>query len=145
MKKKMLYVAATALLASGVGYAVHAADMTEKFKATLSSADEVPANDSKGKGEGEFTINPSTKELTWKVSYEGLTGDALAAHIHGPAEKGKNAGVEVNLGAGGMKNPLEGKATLTDQQISDITGGKTYVNVHTAAHKGGEIRGQIMK
>jgi hypothetical protein len=143
--KKMLTITAAALLAGGVGFAVHAADMTQKFKANLTAAQENPANDSKGKGTGEFTLNPSTKELTWKVSYEGLTGDALAAHIHGPAEAGKNAGVEVNLGASGMKNPLEGKATLTDQQISDITGGKTYVNIHTAAHKGGEIRGQITK
>src|SRR6185312_12442817 len=138
-------IAASAMLAGGAIYAAHAADMAEKFKASLSAGEENPSNDSKGKGTGEFTLNPSTKELSWKVSYEGLTGDALAAHIHGPADKGANAGVEVNLGAGGMKNPLEGKATLTDQQIADITGGKTYVNIHTAAHKGGEIRGQIMK
>ena len=143
--KKMITIAAGALLVGGIGYAVQAAEMTQKFKANLTSAQENPANTSAGKGTGEFTLNPATKEITWKVSYEGLTGDALAAHIHGPAEAGANAGVEVNLGAGGMKNPLEGKATLTDQQIADITGGKTYVNIHTAANKGGEIRGQITK
>ena len=143
--KKMLTIAAGALLVGTAGYAVHAADMTMKYKASLTAGEENPSNDSKGKGTGEFTINSATKEISWKVSYDGLTGDALAAHIHGPAEKGANAGVEVNLGAGGMKNPLEGKATLTDQQMADIEGGKTYVNIHTAAHKGGEIRGQITK
>ena len=47
--------------------------------------------------------------------------------------------------AGGVKNPLEGKATLTDAQMADIEGGKTYINIHTMANKGGEIRGQITK
>ena len=105
----------------------------------------MPANGSAGKGMAELTLNTDTKELTWKVSYDGLTGDALASHIHGPADPGANAGVEVNIGQGGLKNPIEGKATLTDAQINDITSGKTYVNIHTAMNKGGEIRGQITK
>jgi Cu/Zn superoxide dismutase len=116
-----------------------------KYKANLTAAAEVPPTTSTGKGMAEMTLDTATKELTWKVTYEGLTGDALAAHIHGPADAGANGGVEVNIGAGGMKNPLEGKATLTDAQIADINAGKTYVNIHTAANKGGEIRGQVGK
>jgi hypothetical protein len=40
-------------------------------------------------------------------------------------------------------NPIKGKAVLTDAQIADLKAGKWYFNVHTAAHPGGEIRGQV--
>ena len=42
-------------------------------------------------------------------------------------------------------SPAEGSATLTDEQAADLTAGKYYVNVHTAANPGGEIRGQVTK
>ena len=42
-------------------------------------------------------------------------------------------------------NPIKGEATLTDAQAADLQAGKWYFNVHTAANKGGEIRGQVMK
>ena len=56
---------------------------------------------------------------------------------------GKNAGVAVPIT--GTASPMEGSATLTDAQAADLTGGKWYVNVHTATNKGGEIRGQVAK
>jgi CHRD domain len=40
---------------------------------------------------------------------------------------------------------MDGSATLTDAQAADLTGGKWYVNIDTAANKGGEIRGQVVK
>ena len=40
-------------------------------------------------------------------------------------------------------SPIKGEATLTDAQIADLTGGKWYLNIHTAANRGGEIRGQV--
>jgi hypothetical protein len=42
-------------------------------------------------------------------------------------------------------SPAEGSATLTDAQAADLVAGKYYVNVHTAANPGGEIRGQVIK
>lgn len=142
---KLFKLTAGAVLAVGLSFAAHAADV--KYKATLSSAEEVPPNPSTAKGQAEVTLNTETKELTWDISFEGLTGDAVAAHIHGPADKGANAGVVVNLGTAGqpVKSPLKGKATLTDAQIADLTAGKHYVNIHTPTNKGGEIRGQLMK
>jgi hypothetical protein len=109
----------------------------------MTSAQEVPPNGSKGTGAADFTYNTATKEITWSVTTSGLSANAVAAHIHGPAAPGSNAGVVVNLAPNGMTNPLKGTATLTDAQAADLMAGKDYVNVHTAANPGGEIRGQI--
>jgi hypothetical protein len=115
------------------------------FHAMLSGAQEVPPVNAQGKGTAQLTLDTATKKLTWTVTYSGLTADAAAAHIHGPAATGTNAGVVVNLAPNGVKNPIEGSATLTDAQIADLVAGKYYVNIHTAQNKGGEIRGQITR
>lgn len=141
---RFVRIAVGSLIAAGFAFAsANAAE--HKLKATLNAASEVPANTSTGKGTAEIVVNDTTKEVSWKVTFDGLTGEATAAHIHGPAAAGANAGVIQALGAMGApaKSPMEGKATLTDAQIADILGGRTYVNVHTAANKGGEIRGQV--
>ena len=112
-----------------------------KFKAELSAASEVPANDSKGSGSIEATIDTVAKTITWSGSYAGLTGPAVAAHFHGPAALGTNAGVMVPVDA--KETPFKGMATLTDDQLKAFADGKVYFNIHTAANKGGEIRGQL--
>jgi hypothetical protein len=117
---------------------------TKSLHATLNSGQEVPPTKSNGSGNGDFTLDPSTKQLSWKITYAGMTGDPTAAHIHGPAAPGTNAGVVINLAPSGLKNPIEGSTTLTDAQLADLMSGKDYVNIHTAQNKGGEIRGQIM-
>ena len=118
---------------------------TVKFKASLDASQEVPANASKGKGTAELTYDTTSKEFTWTITFDGLTGAATAAHFHGPAEPGKNAGVAVPIPGQNLTSPLKGKATLTDAQAADLMAGRWYVNIHTAANKGGEIRGQVTK
>jgi hypothetical protein len=118
---------------------------TVKFKANMDASQEVPVNDSKGKGTAELTYDTTSKELTWTITFDGLTGPATAAHFHGPAESGKNAGVAVPIPGEPLTSPVKGKATLTDAQAADLTAGRWYVNIHTAANKGGEIRGQVTK
>jgi hypothetical protein len=98
---------------------------------------------STGKGTGTFTYDPATKALTYNVTYDGLTGPAMAAHIHGPADPGANAPPVVPFAT--AASPITGTATLTDAQAADLAAGKWYVNIHTAANRGGEIRGQIVK
>jgi hypothetical protein len=115
--------------------------VSKSFHASLSGTQEVPPVMGSGKGSADFKLDVSTKTLTWTVTYSGLTGDAVAAHIHGPALPGSNAGVEVPFTVG--PSPMTGSAVLTDAQVTDLSTGKTYINIHTAANKGGEIRGQI--
>lgn len=112
------------------------------FTAKLSGANEVPAVTTSGTGMAEATLNKDTNVLKWKVTYSGLTGTAMAGHFHGPAAAGSNAGVVVPFTS--TASPIEGQATLTPAQVSDLMAGKWYANIHTAANKGGEIRGQLM-
>ncbi|HEX4180359.1 MAG TPA: CHRD domain-containing protein [Caulobacteraceae bacterium] len=113
------------------------------FTAKLDGASETPPTDSKGTGKAWVSLDTATKMLDWKVEYSGLTGPAVMAHFHGPAAVGQAAGVAVPL-TGDLTSPTRGKATLTDAQISQLEGGMWYVNIHTAANKGGEIRGQVL-
>lgn len=131
-------------LALGAALAFAGPACAEKFKATLDGKSEVPANTSAGTGSADLDYDAASKKLTWKVTYSGLSGPATAAHFHGPAESGKNAGVAVAIPNAGS-SPVEGSATLTDAQAADLESGKYYVNIHTAANPGGEIRGQVTK
>jgi hypothetical protein len=124
-------------------FALPALADTMMFKAPLAAGEEVPPNTSKATGNIEATYDTATKKLSWKGSYSGLTGPETAAHFHGPAGPGKNAGVIVPVDA--AKSPFEGSATLTDAQAADLAKGEWYFNVHTAENKGGEIRGQVVK
>jgi hypothetical protein len=133
-----------AALAFAASVAFAGPAFAEKFKATLDGKSEVPPNASAATGTADIDYDPATKKLSWKLSYSGLTGTATAAHFHGPAEAGKNAGVAVAIPNAG-KSPVEGSATLTAAQAADLEAGKYYVNVHTQANPGGEIRGQVTK
>lgn len=113
------------------------------FKAAMNGKSEVPANATAGTGTVTVTYDTDTKKITWKGSYSGLTGPATAAHFHGPAGPGKNAGVMIPISPNGPS--FEGSATLNDAQAKALMDGDMYVNVHTAANKGGEIRGQLTK
>ena len=141
MKNRILggSIAAIAILAASASFAEEV-----KMKADLSAAQEVPPNQSAGKGTADITFDSAAKKLSWTVDHSGLSGPATAAHFHGPAEPGKNAGVAVPI-PNQATSPVTGSATLTDAQAADLTAGKYYVNIHTAANPGGEIRGQVTK
>ncbi len=139
MTKTML-----AALAFGAVIVLAGPASAEKFKAALDGKSEVPPTTSTATGTADINYDPATKKVTWTLTYSGLTGPATAAHFHGPAEAGKNAGVAVAI-PNAAKSPVEGSATLTDQQAADLEAGRYYVNVHTAANPAGEIRGQVTK
>ncbi|MGA7787242.1 MAG: CHRD domain-containing protein [Xanthobacteraceae bacterium] len=135
--------AGAALLASGS--ASFAAATT--FKADLKGSTEVPPNTTTGTGSVTASYDPSTMELTWSGTFAGLTGPAMAAHFHGPAEAGKNAGVQIWISEKGkpIESPIKGSAKLTPAQAADLMNGQWYVNIHTKANPGGELRGQLVK
>lgn len=116
---------------------------TMNFKASLTGKNEVPPNTTAGTGTVTATYDTDNKKLSWKGSYSGLSGPATAAHLHGPAPLGKNAGVMVPISPNGPS--FEGSATLDDAQAKALMDGDMYVNIHTAANKAGEIRGQLTK
>lgn len=116
---------------------------TIQYSAKLSPAGEIPKTDSKGKGKFDGTFDTKTKALSYTLTFDGLTGPATAAHIHGPATRVQSAGVVAPLGDKNPGSPLTGTVTLTDDQAKALASSKLYVNVHTAANPGGEIRGQI--
>ncbi len=116
---------------------------TKTFHVDLAGTHEVLPTKSAGTGTADFTFDQANNQLTWRVTSSGLTSEATAAHIHGPARPGDNAGVLVNLAPNGMNNPLEGSAILTDEQASYLLLGRCYVNIHTRQYPAGEIRGQI--
>lgn len=102
-------------------------------------------------GTGSVTLTLKDNKVTLTGTYSGLTGEAKAAHIHAPALKGSSAGVYCTLmlmpstpvGTGVLMEGDCGNKILSVSDMSDLAAGKWYVNVHTAANGGGEIRAQL--
>ena len=141
--------AAAALVSLGLAGCSMMHDMgmgthNEHFTAAMTGAQEVPPVNTGATGSADVNYNRDTSILSYRVSYSGLSGPATAAHIHGPAGPGQNAGVIVpftNVGT----SPITGEVKITPEQFNQLASGQWYVNVHTAAHASGEIRGQLRR
>lgn len=121
----------------------------------LTGAQETPAVTSSGLGTMDVSYTRSSKILTYTINWSGLTGPVTAAHIHGLAPTGFAAGVVQtftianitrcatvsNTSCGTYKGTLKVDDVIVKEQ--DLINGVYYVNLHTAAFPGGEIRGQI--
>jgi hypothetical protein len=136
---KRLVLAAAAALALTACASVHSD--TVRLGGSLSGAQEVPAVSTAATGTLDATFDKSSRKLAYTVTYTGLSGPASAAHFHGPAAPGQNAGVVVPFP--NAESPIRGEATLTEAQAADLLAGRWYANVHSQAHPGGEIRGQV--
>jgi hypothetical protein len=134
-----------------------APDQSVSYIAQLKGANEVPALGVTGTGTATFTL--TGKSLSYRVTVSGLTGNAAASHIHMGAA-GVNGNILVPFNAAPVQNgevasgiidltrPIsDGQSgTITGDQLLDLLNrGMLYTNVHTAAHPGGELRGQITK
>lgn len=116
----------------------------QTFTAFINSAQEVPTNSSTGKGFARIFLNESAGTINFTVSFSGLSSNQSAAHIHGAAGVGTNAGVLIDLGAvGGTSGTITGTRSITPTQIASLKSNQTYVNIHSANFPGGEIRGQV--
>jgi hypothetical protein len=107
---------------------------------TLSGSEEVPPVTTSAHGSGKFTVGED-KSVSGSITVMGLS--PTAAHIHTGA-RGQNGPVAIGLEKSGDASWSVPKgAKFTDVQYEAFKAGNTYVNVHTNAHKGGEIRGQL--
>ena len=113
-----------------------------KYKATLDGSQQSPPVTTKGKGTATFTFDTTKKKLSWNVKYSGLSGPATAAQFMVRRQWARMPAPVIPF-KGKLKSPIKGSAELTDAQAADLAAGNYYVNVHTAANKDGEIRGQI--
>jgi CHRD domain len=147
------FVGAAAL---AVPMVVSAQAGTTTWRATLSGANEVPANASTATGTFTATLDESAGTLAWTLSVPAIT-NTTAAHIHAGAA-GANGGIVVNLfaapaGAPASTITASGTARSADTigtlagnfpgLVTALKAGTLYVNVHTSANPGGEIRAQI--
>ena len=100
-------------------------------------------------GSATMTFDDVTNLFNWNISWNtddllDGTGSETVMHFHGPAPAGVNAGVQVNFGGiSGTSSPSIGSATITTAQATDLLAGLWYINIHTTAWPGGEIRGQV--
>jgi hypothetical protein len=131
---KIALAAALLTLAAGT---VAAGDVAVK----LSGKEEVPPTPSSATGSGTISVKDD-KSVSGSVTTSGVEG--TAAHIH-LAEKGKNGPPIITLtkGADGKSWSVPEGSKLTDEQFAAFTAGQLYINVHSAAHKPGEIRAQL--
>jgi CHRD domain len=138
-------VVLTLALLSTALWAAPSQAATQSFQVQLSGAHQVPAVQTDGTGTADLTYNPTTRELTWSLSYSGLSGPVTMAHFHN-APAGKKGPDVIWLSKRGspVANPIKGHARLTAAQAKQFLAGDWYINVHTKAHPTGEIRGQVM-
>ncbi|MBL8266116.1 CHRD domain-containing protein [Steroidobacter sp.] len=110
------------------------------IKVTLTGEYEVPAVTTKATGSGTITIKDD-KTVTGSVTTKELVG--VAAHIHvAPVGKNGPPAITMTKTADNVWSVPEG-SKLSDEQYAAFKAGDLYVNVHSAANKGGEIRGQL--
>jgi hypothetical protein len=132
-----LAVSALAIAASIAG--------TYKVSAKLTPGADVPkpvgAASAKGSFSGVYVENKTGAKLAWKLSFSGLTGPAMAAHIH-KGKVGVAGPVTVPL-CGPCTSRKAGSAQISESVIKALESGNAYVNVHTAKNPAGEIRGQV--
>jgi Cu/Zn superoxide dismutase len=117
-----------------------------QLSTTMTAADEVPAPrgdvaSARGTFTGTLTRSGAGAVLQWTLTFSGLTGPGIAAHIH-TAPRGEPGPVTVPL-CGPCESGASGTANIDATVLAAILAGRTYVNVHTRTNGSGEIRGQL--
>src|ERR1700722_17339422 len=99
------------------------------FSVALTGAQQVPPVTTAGSGAAALTYDPTSRVVTWSVTFSGLSGPPTMAHFHGPAAAGANAPVLVWISKKGepVTSPITGQATLTPDQAMQFTAGQWYV------------------
>ncbi len=115
------------------------------FDGWLNGAQEVPAVTTNATGVSQFSLSSDFTSISYSVQVEGLSGSIMGAHLHEGAA-GTNGPVVVDLTGDVIGNTISGTITgaaLTPALIVELLEGNIYLNVHTSANMGGEIRAQV--
>ena len=112
------------------------------MNALMDAGQEVPTNASTGTGWVTATIDTAANTISYYIFYEGLTGPVTLAHFHGNALHGTSTGVKVAIPI--TASPMTGTVSYAQADEAAMLAGRWYVNLHTAANGGGEIRGQFV-
>jgi len=145
VKKFVLLSVAIALVVAGAASARSQATKI-RIAATMVAAEETPTpKGDVGAANGRFAATVTKSDtgavLSWQLSFSGLSGNALAAHIH-IADRGKPGPVVVPLCAP-CTSGASGTANITTVVLDAIENDRAYVNLHTPTNPAGEIRGQV--
>ena len=119
---------------------VSSAAIAADSKVTLSGKEETPRIATAASGVAEIKVS-ADKKVSGAVKTTGVEGTAGHIHLGAAGEKGPPV-ITLDQGSDGTWTVPEG-ATLNDEQYAAYKAGKLYVNIHSAANKGGEIRGQL--
>ena len=135
-----------AALLAGFASPVSAAQDDIRYACNLSADEESAEVYSDGTGRAEFALERATLKLSWKVTYDKLSGPALSVGVYGPDRPGGNAGLLINLvNKGAPKSPVVGSKILNDGELQYYVTGRVYMNIMTAKYKDGEVRCQITR
>jgi subtilisin family serine protease len=115
---------------------------TGLYVATILGANETTPTNSNASGSGTFMFNPSNKTLSYNISISLNNIVLTEAKLH-RGTPGVDGAVVVALTAGPTTGTYVGSTTLSNPDIALLQGNGLYVNFKSAAHPGGEIRGQI--
>jgi hypothetical protein len=142
MSGNILSVVFTCIILTAIACSKDESSPNVIFKATLNGASETPPNDSQATGTATLTYNKDTKMFDIVVNFTGVT--ATIAHIHKGAV-GVPGGVVFGF-TPPITSPINYTSpVLTTSQDSALNANLYYVNIHSEAHGGGEIRGQLIK
>src|SRR5882762_1462946 len=93
-----------------------------------------------GTGNGGVIVDPTTKAITGGITFSGLTGNPIGAHIH---RADGTIAVGLQLASDNATGMVLNNIVLSTADYAELLAGTLYFNVHTVANAGGEIRGQI--
>jgi hypothetical protein len=128
------------LLAAGVLVAAGGFAVAAELKVTLTGAEETPPVATSATGTASIAI-AADRTVRGTIKTTGIEGTVAHIHVGAPGQSGPPI-ITLDKGADGVWSVPAG-AKLTDEQYASFKAGQLYVNVHSAEHKAGEIRGQL--
>lgn len=115
------------------------------YVANMSGLEEVPPITDSARGGGHVIVTSNGTPYRYSFGWDALDGGASGAHIH-LGDAGQTGGVIVDLTPGFLPDGGGTRGTIDPAMLPHdaLDGGRTYVNVHSPAHPGGEVRGQLL-